>query len=104
MYLFFVNIYTQFYWIDPTHSCDKLVKLEQNDFEKLPCVLPSESMLILSSGMVGEVSKEETAKDVDEDEDTDEGTKRPKFHNFRIIIRKDIFKTAQFILRIYCNI
>ncbi len=68
--LFFSNLVIQFWTF--VFSLDKLEKLEKNDWEKLPVVLPTETILIPSAEMVAEASKEdpiEEAKENDEEEE-----------------------------------
>ena len=49
---------------------DDLDKMDADDFESLPTVLPSQSMLLNSSGVVAEAKK--TDDDMDEDEDEED--------------------------------
>lgn len=51
---------------------DKLEKLEKNDWEKLPIVLPIETILVPSAEMVAEASKEDPVEDAKENDDEEE--------------------------------
>ena len=48
---------------------DNLDKMEQDDWKNLPSVLPSQTMLIESSGIVGDTVKEEEMETDDSDDD-----------------------------------
>ena len=50
-------------------NIESLDKMEQDDWENLPTVLPSQTMLIESSGIVSDNAKEEDVMDTDDSDD-----------------------------------